>query len=58
MSDYRNMAVPFRWLGNRRYLTDEQLAEIPELAAFVAAFPKCFERVECLSIWVFIEADE
>lgn len=55
MSEYESVAVPFVKIGNRRALTDEQLANDPYLEDLVRAFPQSFERADNLCIWLFVE---
>ncbi len=52
-----SVEVPFVKVGNRRCLTDKQLAEEPYLADFVRRFPDSFEHHELVSVWLFIEPD-
>lgn len=47
--------VPFISVGNRRVLTDQQLAADANLAAFVEGFPGSFERNESLQVWIYLE---
>lgn len=61
MSDNRKWVsapVPFKLFGNRRGLTDQQLAEDEGLADFVARFPDSFERSDTMAAWLFIEPDK
>jgi hypothetical protein len=53
MSKYADAAVPFKTQGNRRYLTDRQLVENPELARFVSRFSQCFEADPLACAWWF-----
>lgn len=49
-----SVPVPFQTLPDgRRILTDMQLAEDPELAAFVRRFPACFARNDAGRFHIF-----
>ncbi len=47
-------AIPFQVFRNRMYLTDEQIDERPELAAFIAKHRPFFERSEVGLMWWFL----
>jgi hypothetical protein len=50
--------VPFITVGNRQCLTGLQLAQYPELAAFVKKFPDCFKVDPCRDVyWFYPEGD-
>lgn len=53
MPRYETIAIPFQIKGNRQYLTELQLAEIPELGDFIKRFPHCFERDPVAELWWF-----
>ena len=53
MTSYETIAIPFKTRGNRQYLTELQLTEIPELQDFINRFPHCFERDPVAEIWWF-----
>lgn len=54
MTNYETIAVPFQTTKDgREYLTELQLAEIPELGDFIKRFPQCFERDPVAEIWWF-----
>lgn len=36
--------IPFKLLGNRQVLTDQQVIEQPHLMEFIKLFPHCFEH--------------
>jgi hypothetical protein len=52
---YETIAVPFKMLGNRRCLTDQQLVELPWLKEFADRFPASFERDNERHVLLFIE---
>ena len=54
---FENAELPFATIGNRRYLTAEQLADQPVLAEFVKRFSSSFEHDPKLDVWWFTEPD-
>lgn len=54
----QSVEVPFRMMGNRRCLTDQQIQDDPCLAAFVNRFTRCFERDPLRCIYILDEAGE
>lgn len=50
---YEDIAAPFKTVGNRQVLTDEQIANEPWLAEFVECFKHCFERSEIGFCWIY-----
>ncbi len=52
---YESVEVPFVQIGNRRWLTGRQLAENPDLAAFVARFSSSFEYEINMDCVLFVE---
>lgn len=54
---YVNVEVPFVTIRNHRCLTDEAIAEMPELADFVRRWQHCFERCELLQVWIYVEPE-
>lgn len=54
---FQSVPVPFVIIGNRRGLTDAQLASDPALAEFVALFASAFEWDALRSVWLFVEDD-
>jgi hypothetical protein len=55
MPKFIDVAVPFRMFGNRRGLTDEQIANDYCLTEFVRRFRHCFEYEVSRNVWMFIE---
>ena len=55
--NYEAHPVPFVTVDNRRCLTAMQLAESPELAAFVRRFPASFETDPARDVVWFIEPE-
>jgi len=45
--------VPFNKKNNRKYLTRQQLNEMPELIDFIERFPSCFKQDPFLCIFYF-----
>ena len=57
MAAYADCALPFHQVGNRRFLTEQQLCEWPWLEEFVARFGDSFEHDAIREIWLFNEPD-
>lgn len=57
MSKYETVEVPFKLAGNRRCLTEKQLAESPWLMDFYQRFEHCFEASPVSSV-VWLKEDE
>jgi hypothetical protein len=57
MTSFADKAVPFVIKGNRRALTDMQVARDAGVADFLEAFIECFERDDACCMWLFKEAD-
>lgn len=55
MSGFESVPVPFVYAGNRRALTDQQLADDPYLRQFVETFAGAFERDDDRQLWLFID---
>jgi hypothetical protein len=56
MPKFESVAVPFQIDANgRRYLTEKQLLQDPNLQAFVDRFRHCFEHDMLTDRWIFIE---
>lgn len=53
---YESAPIPFITLGNRRCLTDRQLCEDAELAAFVTRFRQCFEYDIAARVYRWVES--
>lgn len=54
---FESQEVPFIKIGNRRALSDLQIAENSHLAAFFALFNGCFERDDEQFVWLLLEKD-
>lgn len=53
-----SVMVPFVTVGNRQCLTGMQIAQHPELAAFVKRFSRCFAKDLCRDVvWFWPEGD-
>lgn len=50
---FETVAIPFKLMGNRQVLTDQQIAEHAYLRDFVKAFAHCFEHDPVSDVMVF-----
>ena len=53
MSRYETIAIPFQIQGDRQFLSEQQLMEMPELRNFMERFPHCFEHDPVRCVWWF-----
>ena len=53
MSQFENVAIPFKMWGNRQILTGLQMVQYPWIADFVKRFPACFEQCTYRDIVIF-----
>jgi hypothetical protein len=58
MTTFETVEIPFVQVGNRRGLTDRQIAELPWLAEFVARYRDRFEHDPNLNVWIMLESPE